>query len=106
MAASLPSWLFQLRNALQHLAAGADLFLYGSRARGDFRPISDWDLLLLVHEEHRSPAHLRALHAAVLEVELQESNCISLQVFSKKEWYNTQKITPFFKNIQQEGIML
>lgn len=100
-----PAWLFKLRNALRALSAGADIILYGSRARGDFHANSDWDLLL-ISEVQTSPVALRALHAAVLDVELQENICVSLQVFSKKEWYSTQKITPFFKNIQRDGIVL
>ena len=34
--------------ARQVLPPGSELYLYGSRARGDARPDSDWDLLVLL----------------------------------------------------------
>lgn len=35
----------------QILPSGSDLWLYGSRARGDNRSDSDWDLLVLVDKD-------------------------------------------------------
>ncbi|MBQ5524583.1 MAG: nucleotidyltransferase domain-containing protein, partial [Paludibacteraceae bacterium] len=36
------------------LPKGSHLFLYGSRARGDNREDSDWDLLVLLNKEHQN----------------------------------------------------
>ena len=33
------------------IPADGHLYLYGSRARGDFRPDSDWDLLILLNKD-------------------------------------------------------
>lgn len=33
------------------IPVGSHLYLYGSRARGDFRPDSDWDLLILLNKD-------------------------------------------------------
>ncbi|MBQ3833136.1 MAG: nucleotidyltransferase domain-containing protein, partial [Bacteroidales bacterium] len=33
------------------LPKGSELYLYGSRARGDYRDDSDWDLLLLLDKQ-------------------------------------------------------
>lgn len=35
------------------LPKGSTLYLYGSRARGDFHEDSDWDLLVLLNKEQR-----------------------------------------------------
>ena len=35
------------------LPEGSHLLLYGSRARGDNRPDSDWDLLVLVEQDRQ-----------------------------------------------------
>ena len=33
------------------IPADGHLYLYGSRARGDFKPNSDWDLLILLNKD-------------------------------------------------------
>ena len=35
------------------LPKGSELYLYGSRARGDFHDDSDWDLLLLLDKQEK-----------------------------------------------------
>ncbi len=43
-------WLYRLKAEIQKIEPTAQLILYGSRARGDARPDSDWDLLLLTEK--------------------------------------------------------
>ena len=45
--------------AAQVLPKGSTLYLYGSRARGDARNDSDWDLLLLLNNEGDSDDNFR-----------------------------------------------
>jgi predicted nucleotidyltransferase len=33
---------------------GAEIYLYGSRARGDAKPLSDWDLLIFIEFKSHS----------------------------------------------------
>jgi len=40
-----------LKKKLRTLAPNARAILFGSRARGDARPASDWDILILLDKE-------------------------------------------------------
>jgi hypothetical protein len=40
----------------------------------------------------------------VFEVELETGHPISTFVFSKQDWESTYSITPFYQNIQKEGV--
>ncbi len=44
-----------INKAAEILPKGSQVSLYGSRARGDARPDSDWDLHILVPGEERLP---------------------------------------------------
>ncbi len=83
----------------------ADVILYGSRARGDEKPDSDWDILVLTDY----PVNLekeRIFRNNLYELELETGEPFSVFVYSKEDWTSKQKITPFFDNVIEEGIML
>jgi len=44
------SLLKQVEQQIHSIVPGAEVILYGSRARGDAGPISDWDFLILVDQ--------------------------------------------------------
>ena len=50
------------QTAANVLPKGSTLYLYGSRARGDYHDDSDWDLLILLDKSMRisinTPTHL------------------------------------------------
>jgi uncharacterized protein len=83
----------------------AEVILYGSRARGDERPDSDWDILILTH----SAADLiteRKFRNKLYDLELETGEALSLFVFSRSDWQNKQRITPFYHHVSREGIRL
>ncbi len=83
----------------------AEVMLFGSRARGDEREDSDWDVLVLTDY----PVDLnkeREFRDKTYEVELETEEPISIFVYSKQDWKTTQRVTPFCQNVSKEGIVL
>lgn len=86
------------------LPQNSTLLLYGSRARGDARKDSDWDLLILLDKQtltfrdYDISLPFRELGWSINEE-------INPQVYSKKEW-DANVFTPFYKNVEHEKIIL
>ncbi len=82
------------------------IYLFGSRARGDERPDSDYDLLLVV-----KPNFLRSdkthLYDKVMDVLLETGRLISCKIFKEREFKRLcQMQTPFMKNVLKEGVKI
>ncbi len=83
----------------------AEVILFGSRARGDERTDSDWDILILTDY----PADLqteRKFRDKLYDLELETGESFSVFAYSKKDWMTRQRITPFYQNVTREGIRL
>lgn len=90
--------------ASKTLPVGSTLLLYGSRARGDNRPDSDWDLLILLDKPRLTFSDYGYGYPfSELGWEINEE--INAQVYSKKEWDGYQ-FTPFYKNVEHDKIVL
>ena len=86
------------------LPARSSLLLYGSRARGDNRPDSDWDLLILLDKPSLTfKDYDYGYPFSELGWEIDEE--INAQVYSKKEWAKYQ-FTPFYKTVEHAKIVL
>ena len=96
----------RIKETAEHiLPAGASLWLYGSRARGDARPDSDYDLLILLdkdfitgadHDNYSYPLRL-------LGWDMNEE--INTHIYPKKEW-TTWDYVPFHDNVESDKIVL
>ena len=90
--------------AAQILPEGSSLWLYGSRARGDAHPYSDYDLLILLNkdvltlDDYRQSIPLRQLGWSINET-------ISPQVDSKTEW-EKYHYTLFYDNVEHDKRIL
>ncbi|MFN2396622.1 MAG: nucleotidyltransferase domain-containing protein [Bacteroidales bacterium] len=94
-----------IRQSINLVDSGAEVILYGSRARGEEHPGSDWDVLVLTDY----PVNIdkeREFRDKIYDLELETEESFSVFVYSKNNWYTKQKITPFFQNVTHEGLRL
>ena len=76
--------------------------LYGSRARGDARPDSDVDLLVVLRGDYEPYAELRPLSAVRLDLSIQFGLDVSLQPYGADEVEG--RVSPFLQTAIGEGV--
>ena len=95
-----------VKNILHRVAPDATAILYGSEARGEARPDSDIDVLVLLNKEIITLHDRQQITYPLYDVEFETGVIISPKVFSKQFWENELSITPFYHNVMNEGILL
>ncbi|MDP3432402.1 MAG: nucleotidyltransferase domain-containing protein [Bacteroidota bacterium] len=98
--------LDRIRNGIIQHDPKAEIFLFGSRARGDNRKDSDWDILVISPNEKITFDYESELRDPIIELELDSGESISLLVYSKNDWIKKQAISPLFTNVSKEGIRI
>ena len=83
----------------------AQVILYGSRARGDSRKDSDWDIPVLTDYPVDFKKE-KIFRDHLYELEIQTGELLSIFVYSKQDWNTKQWITPYFQNVTEQGILL
>lgn len=87
--------------ARETLSAGSAVWLYGSRARNEARPDSDWDLLLLVDKEKISKEDFDTMIYPFIEFGWLYGADINPQIYTKEEW-NDMRLTPYYQNVERD----
>lgn len=96
----------QIKEVTNRLAPQAEVFLFGSRARGKSSSTSDWDLLVLLNVPTISFDFETKFMNEFYDVELQTGAVIAPLIYTKDQWQYQRVNTPLFDNIQKEGIQL
>ena len=91
--------------AVHAVEPDAEVVLYGSRARSEESPESDWDILILTHMPVSADIEDN-LRDKLYDVELETGESLSTFIYSKSDWASKQRITPFYQNVSTEGILL
>ena len=80
------------------------VFLFGSRARGDAHEDSDWDLLVILKKNGKHNWDDFDNYAFPFEeIGWNHGVAINSLLYTQEEWVK-RKITPFYKNIESEGV--
>ena len=101
-----PEIVKQIRQAVRHTDPTATVILYGSEARGDARPDSDIDVLILLEGDKRDLQRESEMSGALYDVELATGVLVSPMIMLRSQWENRPFKTPFYINVVNEGIQL
>lgn len=86
--------------------SNAEVFLFGSRARGDSKLDSDWDIIILVDEKTITNEIEDKFRDDLYDIELESGQIISTFVYPKDYWNSTLSYSPLYKIVRNEGIRL
>ena len=88
---------------VREASPGAQMILFGSRARGDHRQDSDWDILVLL--DSLSAGERDRIWNPINDLELTADASIN-PVIRTKEYWRRSTFTPFHHNVNHDGIVL
>ena len=98
--------LERCRVSINRIDPSAELILYGSRARGDAEPDSDFDLLVLASGEvtlEREDIFRRCLFS----IEIDTGYVFTVFLCSKIDWNAPlYRAMPFCQNVEKDGVIL
>lgn len=94
-------FLQAVKRSVQEIDPQAEVWLFGSRARGDARPDSDWDFLVLTEKQVDRPFKY-SIWDQLNELELSAERVISTRVWNNRYW-SDMVVTDLYQNIQEDG---
>jgi len=103
----ISDYLAKVKSQILEVEPDAEVYLFGSRARGDFNEESDWDLLIILPDEITfSRRYL--ITSKTYNLEHESNQFFNRIYYSREDWLNNKfiKSTPFYKNVQNDAILL
>jgi uncharacterized protein len=81
------------------------IVLFGSRARGDANPWSDYDVLILV--DRRDQSLVDSIYDLAVEIQADTGSDLSLKIMAEVEWDRRQRAgSSLVANVSKEGVVL
>lgn len=95
-----------IKSKIKKKNSNAEVILFGSHARGEAQTDSDWDILILLDSLHVTRQTEKEYREELFDVELEIGEPISTFVYSKQDWETRHSITPLYKSIKREGVLI
>lgn len=95
-----------IKQVAEHvLPKGSAVYLYGSRARGDYHDSSDWDLLLLIDKPQLEHGDFDRYSYPFVEMGWDIGEDIRPHAYTKEEWFNGPHAM-FYFNVEKDKNVL
>jgi len=94
-----------IRTTIREQEPTAEIILYGSRARGDARKDSDWDVVVLVDKPKLTPDERTDIDYYLWNKGLDVGEEINTFAYTRQQWNNLPP-SLFKYNVLNEGIKL
>lgn len=91
--------------AMEVLPKGSALYLYGSRARGDYHEDSDWDLLLLLDKPKLEHGDFDKYSFPFVLMGWNYGADIRPHIYTKEDWFNGPHAM-FYFNVEADKKVL
>lgn len=91
--------------AQEVLPKGSQVWLYGSRARGDSHKDSDWDLLILIDKHDIAIDDEDKYSFPFVMKGWQHATAVSPLLYTFKEW-KKRKNSPFYSNVERDKVII
>lgn len=95
-----------LRETAQEVVPeGGQVWLYGSRARGDAHQESDWDLLILLNKPFVTSQDEDDIAYPFVMTGWKNNMAVSPQLYTFEEWA-ARSFTPYHKNVEHDKMLI
>ncbi|MBC8156395.1 MAG: nucleotidyltransferase domain-containing protein [Bacteroidetes bacterium] len=97
-------FLLEVKRYVLEIDPQAEVWLFGSRARGDARPDSDWDFLVLT-DKPVDRQYKRTLRDHLFYLELDSERVIGTVIYNKQAWQDLA-VTYLYQNVEEDGVVV